>query len=57
MNQWSLVDFVARNTEITTLIAHNNVVSSGLPLPGSVEFLIHMSVETERGTPYISVKS
>jgi hypothetical protein len=50
VNQNLRVDFVARDTEITTIISENNFIPNGPPLARAVKILVEPSVKAERAS-------
>jgi hypothetical protein len=47
VNQETAMNIIARHTKITTIIANNDFIASKLPLPRSVELLIHPPIEAK----------
>ena len=56
MNQETMINIIARHTKITTMIANDGFIACELPLPGSVELLIHPPIETEGLLSYVPLK-
>lgn len=52
MDDWSIVNFVAHDSEITTEVPGDHISSSKAPHAGGVELLIQITVKTESLTAY-----
>src|SRR6478735_2871870 len=56
VNKHSRVDFIPGNAQITAIITYYDIISCCFPLPGAVEPLIEIPVETECLTAYRSME-
>jgi hypothetical protein len=50
MNYESVEDFITFDPEVAALISGNNVVSDLTPLPGCIELLVNVAIETKSRT-------
>lgn len=57
MNIETLVDLIPLNPEIATVVSSNHLVPNTSPFTGSVELLIHVTIETESDLSDLSSQS
>ena len=56
MDYEPVMDLITLHSEVTAVISNNYLVADVLPLPGGVEFLIDVAIESECGLPDLTVE-
>lgn len=57
VNDWTMMNLIPLDSEVTTVVSINYIVAKMLPLSGRVELLIDPAIETERRVTNLTFQS